>query len=154
MTPPSPPPALVRIAYIHYVVVAVRIVYMYHAVKYTRLCDILLLLMIYVYYGVATISRMLKNIGLFCKRDLQKRPIFCKETNIFKHPTNRSHPIYVHYAVAYMRLLLHARTQKRPTKQTYNRDQFDILLLLMMYIYYAVEYMRLYITLLLCARSL
>jgi len=44
-------------------------------------------------YGVATISRMLKNIGLFCKRDLQKRPIFCKETYIFKHPTHRSHPI-------------------------------------------------------------
>jgi len=44
-------------------------------------------------YGVATTSRMLKNIGLFCKRDLQKRPIFCKETCIFKHPTNRSHPI-------------------------------------------------------------
>jgi len=31
---------------------------------------------------------MLKNIGLFCKRDLQKRPIFCKETYIFKHPDN------------------------------------------------------------------
>ena len=45
------------------------------------------------HYGVATISRMLKNIGLFCKRDLQKRPIFYKETYIFKHPTNRSHPI-------------------------------------------------------------
>jgi len=45
-------------------------------------------------YGVATISRMLKNIGLFCKRALQKRPIFCKETYIFKHPTNRSHPIH------------------------------------------------------------
>jgi len=44
-------------------------------------------------YGVATISRLLKDIGLFCKRDLQKRPIFCKETYIFKHPTNRSHPI-------------------------------------------------------------
>ena len=44
-------------------------------------------------YGVATISRMLKNIGLFCKRALQKRPIFCKETYIFKHPTHRSHPI-------------------------------------------------------------
>jgi len=44
-------------------------------------------------YGVATISRMLKNIGLLCKRDLQKRPIFCKETYIFKHPTHRSHPI-------------------------------------------------------------
>jgi len=36
---------------------------------------------------------MLKNIGLFCKRDLQKRPIFCKETYIFKHPTHCSHPI-------------------------------------------------------------
>ena len=46
-------------------------------------------------YGVATISRMLKNIGLFCKRALQKRPVFCKETCIFKHPTNRSHPICV-----------------------------------------------------------
>jgi len=43
-------------------------------------------------YGVATISRMLKNIGLFCKRALQKRPVFCKETCIFKHPTHRSHP--------------------------------------------------------------
>jgi len=28
--------------------------------------------------GVATIGRMLKNIGLFCKRALQKRPIYCK----------------------------------------------------------------------------
>ena len=52
-----------------------------------------------IWYGVATISRMLKNIGLFCKRDLQKRPIFCKETYIFKHPTHRSHPIFLitHY---------------------------------------------------------
>jgi len=48
---------------------------------------------VYVYYGVATISSMLKNIGLFCKRALQKRPIFCRETYLFKHPTNRSHPI-------------------------------------------------------------
>jgi len=47
------------------------------------------------HYGVATISRMLKNIGLFCKRALQKRPVLCKETCIFKHPTNRSHPIAV-----------------------------------------------------------
>jgi len=44
-------------------------------------------------YGVATISRMLKNIGLFCKRALQKRPVFWNETCILKHPTNRSHPI-------------------------------------------------------------
>ena len=44
-------------------------------------------------YGVATISRLLKITGLFCKRALQKRPVFCKETCIFKHPTHRSHPI-------------------------------------------------------------
>ena len=36
-------------------------------------------------YGVATISRMRKNIRLFCKRALQKRPIFCKETYILQH---------------------------------------------------------------------
>jgi len=57
-------------------------------------------------YGVATISRMLKNIGLFCKRDLQKRHIFCKETYIFKHPTNGSHPIahnvFLHRLYVYM----------------------------------------------------
>jgi len=41
-------------------------------------------------------SRMLKNIGLFCKRALQKRPVFCKETCILKHPTHRSHPIALH----------------------------------------------------------
>jgi len=44
-------------------------------------------------YGVATISRLLKITGLFCKKALQKRPIFCKETYDFKEPTNRSHPI-------------------------------------------------------------
>ena len=45
-------------------------------------------------YGVATISRMLKNVGLDGKRALQKRPIFYKEICIFKHPTNRSQPIF------------------------------------------------------------
>jgi len=42
---------------------------------------------------VATMSRLLKIIGLFCKRALPKRPIFFKETYNFKEPTNRSHPI-------------------------------------------------------------
>ena len=36
---------------------------------------------------------LLKIISLFCKRDLQKRPIFSKETYTFKESTNRSHPI-------------------------------------------------------------
>ena len=44
-------------------------------------------------YGVATMSRLLKIIGLFCKRALQKREYSAKETYNFKEPTNRSHPI-------------------------------------------------------------
>jgi len=52
-------------------------------------------------WGVATISRMLKNIRLFCKRVLQKRPIFCKETYVFQHPTHRSHPI-VHVCITFV----------------------------------------------------
>ena len=41
-------------------------------------------------YKVATISRLLKIIGLFCKRALEKRPYSAKETYHFKEPTNRS----------------------------------------------------------------
>ena len=42
-------------------------------------------------YGVATISRLLKIVSLFCKKALQKRHIFCKESYNFREPTNRSH---------------------------------------------------------------
>jgi len=45
------------------------------------------------WYGVATMSRLLKIIGLFCKRALQKRLYSAKETYNFKEPTNHSHPI-------------------------------------------------------------
>jgi len=44
-------------------------------------------------YGVATISRLLKSIGLFCKRALWKRLYSAKETCNCKEPANRSHPI-------------------------------------------------------------
>jgi len=43
--------------------------------------------------GVATISRLLKIVDLFCKRALQKRRYPAKETYDFKEPTNHSHPI-------------------------------------------------------------
>jgi len=43
--------------------------------------------------GVATISRLLKIIGLFCKRVLKKRLYSAKETYNFKEPTNHSHLI-------------------------------------------------------------
>ena len=45
-------------------------------------------------YGVATIRRLIKIIGLFCKRALQKRRCSVEETYDFKEPPNRSHPIY------------------------------------------------------------
>jgi len=44
-------------------------------------------------FGVATVSRLLKIIGLFCKRALYKRRYYAQETYNFKEPTNRSHPI-------------------------------------------------------------
>ena len=39
-------------------------------------------------YEVATIRRLLKLIGLFCKRALYKRLYSAKETYDFKEPTN------------------------------------------------------------------
>ena len=42
---------------------------------------------------VATISRLLKIIVVFCKRALEKRLYFANETYDFKEFTNRSHPI-------------------------------------------------------------
>ena len=44
-------------------------------------------------YWVAATCRLLKFVGLFCKRDLEKRRYSAKETYNFKEPTNRSHPI-------------------------------------------------------------
>jgi len=53
------------------------------------------------HYVVATISRLLKIIGLFCKRALQKRRHSAKETYNFKEPTNVRH-----YGVATISRLL------------------------------------------------
>jgi len=47
-----------------------------------------------VYYGVATISRLLKILGLFCRTSSLSQGSFAKETYHFKEPTNRSHPIW------------------------------------------------------------
>ena len=41
----------------------------------------------------ATISRLLKITGLFCKRALYKRLHSAKRTYNFKEPTDRSHPV-------------------------------------------------------------
>ena len=44
-------------------------------------------------YGVATISRLFKITGLFCRTSSLFQGSFAKETCNFKEPTNRSHPI-------------------------------------------------------------
>ena len=44
-------------------------------------------------YGVATISRLLKIVGLFCRILSLLQESFAKETYVFKKPTNCSHPM-------------------------------------------------------------
>jgi len=44
-------------------------------------------------YGVATISRLLKMIRLFCRISSLLQGSFAKESYNFQEPTNRSHPI-------------------------------------------------------------
>ena len=44
-------------------------------------------------YGVATISRLLETIGLFCRISSVLYGSFAKETYNFKEPSNRSHAI-------------------------------------------------------------
>jgi len=56
-------------------------------------CLFPILVSILSHYGVATISRLLKIVGLFCKRALQKRVYSAKETQTFEEPANRSHPM-------------------------------------------------------------
>jgi len=55
-------------------------------------------------YGVATISRLLKILGLFCRISSLLLGSFATETYNFKESTNRSHPIPVH---VHEGLLLH-----------------------------------------------
>jgi len=43
------------------------------------------------WYGVATMSMLLKFIGLFCKRALQKKRYSVEETYHVKEPTNHNH---------------------------------------------------------------
>jgi len=46
-------------------------------------------------YVVATISRLLRMIGLFCRRSSLLLGSVAKETYSFKEPTTHSHPIHV-----------------------------------------------------------
>jgi len=72
-------------------------VYKYEAIRESSPQDLGLLKHIFVEmypYEVATMSRLLKIIGLLCKRALYKRLYSAKEPYDFKEPTNRSHPTW------------------------------------------------------------
>jgi len=64
-------------------------------------------------YGVASISRLLKMTGLFCKRTLYKRLYSAKETYNFMEPTSCSHPIVVCERVKFHRNLYVRERQSR-----------------------------------------
>jgi len=51
-------------------------------------------------YGVATISRLLKIVSLFCRISSLSQGSFAKETNNFMEPTTCSHPIYVFFLIS------------------------------------------------------
>jgi len=50
-------------------------------------------------YGMATVSRLLKNIRLFCRISSLLLGSFAKETYHFKEPNNRSHPMTPYYTL-------------------------------------------------------
>jgi len=52
------------------------------------------------FYGVATISKLLKVIGLFWRISSLLYGSFAKETYDFKEPTSRSHPIVIYADIA------------------------------------------------------
>jgi len=90
----------ILIVYI-YTCVYIYVVYIY---MYSRYMSIRFSVYMYTYMciyisGVAMISRLLKTIGLFCKRALSKRLYSAKETSNLKEPTNRSQPIVAIYRV-------------------------------------------------------
>jgi len=65
------------------------------------------------YHGVATISRLVKIIGLFCRISSLSLGSFAKETYHFKEPTTCSHPICIYTRVATCQTQQHARRQKQ-----------------------------------------
>jgi len=62
---------------------------------------------VYIYtYGLATISRLLKIIGLFYRISSVLWGSFAKETYNLKEPTNRSHPICINVYIQSSALLV------------------------------------------------
>jgi len=86
-------------------------------------------------YGVATISRLLKIKGLFCRIPSLLQGSFAKETYNFKEPTNRSHPIpYTHIRYCWVQLYIHT------LGNLFVYSYIRICILYIVYIYFDVLY--------------
>jgi len=70
---------------------------------------------------VATISRLLKIVGFFCKRALKKRLYSAKETCNFMEPTNRSHR-----PVSLFRTTMHTQIHTGPRRKYTHDAHIDI----------------------------
>ena len=82
--------------------------------KYTNVHHIRL-----AYHGVATISRLLKIIRLFCRISSLLQSSFAKETYNLKEPTNRGHPMIVYVHTTTRRSSVYVRnTQRRSVVTT------------------------------------
>ena len=66
-----------------------------HDVTFGWLSVCMYVLNIWMCYGVATTSRLLKFIGPLCRIQSLLQDSFAKETYNFKEPTSRSHPICI-----------------------------------------------------------
>jgi len=80
-------------------------------------------------YGVATISRLSKIIGLFCRIQSLLWGYFAKESYSFKEPTNRSHNIvmaackFMHaYIYIYIYIYIYTYVCIYINRQTYLYD--------------------------------
>ena len=83
-------------------------------------------------YGEPTLSRLLKIIGLFCKRALKKRLYSAKETCNFKEPIHRSHPItHTYESISfYVCITSHIRishvTRRHVSSRTYEQVMLHV----------------------------
>jgi len=81
--------------------------------KYTNVHHIRL-----AYHGVATISRLLKIIRLFCRISSLLQSSFAKETYNLKEPTNRGHPMIVYVHTTTRRSSVYVRNTQRSSVVT------------------------------------
>jgi len=93
-------------------------------------------------YGVATISRMLKNICLFAEYRSLLWGSFALETYVFKHPTHRSHPISVTHLYDSERMYIYCV-----------RDMLHVHILCVLYVRIC-KYMYVYVNILYCRHNM